>query len=78
MSDALHGKPVAKSRMYGNGAPLPSTLCEKSPRRSSAVGTRVLCTDGGLVRRWYSWLQKKNSFFLSVLKPGKYTGPPMV
>ena len=78
MSDALHGRPVVKSRMYGNGSPLLSTLCEKSPRRSSAVGTRALCTVGGLVRRWNSSLQKKNSFFFSSLKPGNATGPPIV
>jgi len=30
------------------------------------------------VRRWNSWLKKKNSFFLSGLKPAKLTGPPIV
>ncbi len=28
---ALQGRPVVESRMYGNGLPLLSTLCEKSP-----------------------------------------------
>ena len=36
---ALQGRPVVESRMYGNGLPLLSTLCEKSPWRSRAVGT---------------------------------------
>ena len=66
------------SRMYGHGLPLASTLCEKSPRRSRAVGTRVWRSVAGSVRRWCSWLKKKNSFFLFWLKPGKNTGPPMV
>jgi hypothetical protein len=58
--------------------PLVSTLCEKSPRRSRAVGTRAWCTLAGLLRRWNSWLQKKNSFFFSWLKPGNAIGPPTV
>jgi hypothetical protein len=74
----LHGSPVAESLTYGNGSPLASRLCEKSPRRSSAVGTRACRSLAGSVRRWNSWLQKKNNFFLFVLKPGKKTGPPIV
>jgi len=37
-----------------------------------------LCSVPGFVRRWNSWLKKKNSFFFSALKPGKLTGPPNV
>jgi hypothetical protein len=56
-----------------------STLCEKSPARSSAVGTRPVWSEAGLLRCSNSWLQKKNSFFFSVLKtPGMKTGPPIV
>src|SRR5262245_9695729 len=71
------GWPVSGSRMV-TGLPLLFTLCEKLPWRSSAVGTRVWCRLFGDVRRWYSWLKKKNSFFLSSLNPGKLTGPPNV
>ena len=52
----------------GSGFPLLSTLREKSPRRSSAVGTRPCRSVAGSLRRWNSWLQKKNSFFLSVVE----------
>ena len=77
--DALHGSPVVKSRMNGNGLPARSTLCEKSPARSRAVGTRLARSPTGSFRRCHSWLQKKNSFRLSSLNmPGMNTGPPIV
>jgi hypothetical protein len=65
--------------MYGKGFPEASTLFEKSPCRSRAVGTRASRMAAGSVRRWNSWLQKKKSFFLSSLKtPGMKMGPPSV
>ena len=57
--------------MYGNGLPLLSTLCEKSPWRSRAVGTVAKRMLGGVNRLWNSWLQKKNSFCFRI-------GPPAV
>ena len=41
VSEALHGRPVEASRMYGYGLPLLSVVCEKSPARSNA-GTRLI------------------------------------
>ena len=56
-----------------------STLCEKLPWRSSAVGTRLSRSVTGSDRVCHSWLKKKNSFLLSSLKrPGMKMGPPMV
>ena len=79
VSVALHGSSVLVSRMYGNGLPLASRLCEKSPVRSRAVGTVTRLSAVGSCRRWNSWLKKKKSFFLSSLNlPGMYTGPPSV
>ena len=59
--------------------PLLLKLCEKLPARSSAVGVYIFSEPP--VTNWpvYSWDQKKNSLFLSVLKClGIYTGPPML
>ena len=65
--------------MYGYGFPFASTLCEKSPRRSSSVGTVTRCSPTGSFRRWNSWLKKKNALFRCVLKVfGMKIGPPTV
>jgi len=58
-------------RIQGIELPLLSTLWEKSPCLSRAVGTRLSRSLTGSVRRWNSWLQKKKSFLLSALNfPG--------
>src|ERR1035437_4851760 len=72
-----NGAPTVGS-MIVNGFPLLSTLFEKSPVRSSAVGTVTLCVPWGRNWRWNSSLQKKNSLFLVGSTFGMYAGPPIV
>ncbi len=58
----------------------PSTVCEKSPARSSAVGIRRWLSVPGSVRDRRSCDKKKNSLFRPLLNsvPGMSTGPPSV
>src|ERR1035437_6951323 len=56
------GEPVLGSLLV-NEFPLLSTLWEKSPLRSRAVGTVRLLAPLGRNWRWNSWLQKKNSLY---------------
>ena len=73
-----HTKHVHVSVM-GTNLPLTSNVCEKSPWRSSAVGTVTCCRDPGAVRLTNSWATKKKSLsFHRVNLPGIAKGPPMV
>ena len=51
---AEHAPESSGSLMYGNRLPLLSMVCEKSPCRSSAVGTRKRTTSPPAVRGWNS------------------------
>ena len=66
--------------MYGYRLPALSRVCEKSPRRSSSVGTRTFTGDVWAMKRfWNSWFTKKKSFdVLLLILPGTITGPPNV
>src|SRR6185369_1912645 len=67
---ALQASPVCGSRT-GISCPFVFRLCEKSPFRSSAVGTVKLLIGFGDWLGRYSCEKKKNSFCLPLLKwPG--------
>lgn len=60
------------------GFPFLSTLAEKSPMRSSAVGIVKCRSLPGLLEGHISWEKKKKSFSLLVLNTfGMKIGPPM-
>src|SRR5580704_7248804 len=69
--------PLVGSMMAANGLLLLSTLCEKSPLRSSAVGTTTFLAVFGTNCNCHSWLQKKKMRFFGNIF-GMRTGPPNV
>src|SRR5260370_20949325 len=61
------------------GSPLLSTLCEKSPLFSSAVGIIKNLVAAGASVGQISCEKKKNNLLLSELNlPGQWIGPPML
>ena len=78
----LHASPCAAScgSLIQSRWPRLSTVCEKSPARSSAVGIVLSCSVPGSFLGSRSCEKKKNSLSRLPLKPvpGTSTGPPIV
>src|SRR5262249_55964180 len=78
--DAVLHVPDFAGSLIHTMLPFRSRVCEKSPARSSAVGTRWNVRLPGSCRGSRSCETKKNSLSCLLLKsvPGSITGPPSV